>query len=56
MDQLGDLEEAEATYARAVEQIEKWGQHDTPFAKEQVQEWKRIQRLNSWCLPGGSSR
>ncbi len=52
-----EIEEAEATYAKATEQIAKWEPHarTSSFAAQQVQLWRRIQRLNSWCLPGASA-
>lgn len=52
---MSDLEEAEATYAKATEQIKEWSRHpDSGFARQQVEMWREIQQANAWCLPGAS--
>ena len=50
---MTDLEEAEATHAKATEQIEMWEAHpESGFAQQQVEMWRKIQKANAWCLPG----
>ncbi len=51
-----DLEEAEATYAKAEKQIAKWSPYarESSFARQQVELWTETLRANSWCLPGAS--
>lgn len=51
-----ELEEAEELYAKAKEQIAKWGQHpESSFARDQVEMWEEILDSVCWVEPGASS-
>lgn len=49
---MSDLDEAEATYTKAREQIEIWSARGGDFARSQVEMWRGIMRANAWCRPG----